>query len=208
MARKTSVTLIVFGIINILVALVPCGAGIGGAAFFFQEPHLPVKNRDLGPQLKQHMDKELPAAKSEAIGAAVCNSLVSLLLIAGAVGLFMGQEWARWLTIGAAVLMMLTFCIHDIYQLAVVRPSIMAFLDRNLPPGGPPGEREGFKIGFTGSFFCWSCSNPVMLIYLAAMSVCMGLIKASSEVKDDKKSRLARFDEHGDDDRARGRDRY
>jgi hypothetical protein len=203
MARKTSVTLIVFGVINFLVALVPPCAGIGGAAFFFQDPHLPVRNKDLGPQLKQHIDKELPAAKSEAIGAAVCNSFVSLLLIVGAVGLFMGQEWARWLTIGAAVLMMLTFCIHDVYQLAVVRPSIMEFIDQNMPPGGPPGEREGFKIGFSGSFFCWSCSNPLVLIYLAAMSICAGLIKASSELPDDMVRRLARFDEHGDDGRGR-----
>jgi hypothetical protein len=140
MARKTSVTLLVFGIVNILVALAPPCAGIGGAAFFFSEPHLPLKNKDLGPALMQHFDKDLPAAKYEAIGAALCNSFVSLLLIAGAVGLFLGQEWARWLTIAAAVLMMLTFCIHDVYQLAVVRPSVMEFLDRNVPPGGPPAS--------------------------------------------------------------------
>jgi hypothetical protein len=208
MARKTSVTLLTLGVINIVVALIPCGAGIAGVTFFFQNPpHLPVKNRDLGPQLKQHFDKELPAAKSEAFGALACNSLVSLLLIAGAVGLFMGQEWARWLTLGAALLMMLTFCLHDVYQLAVVRPSVMAFLDRNLPPGGPPGEREGFKFGFSGSFFCWSCSNPLVLVYLLAMSVCMGLFKASSEVKDDKQRRLARFDERDDDRGNDNRDR-
>jgi hypothetical protein len=46
-----------------------------------------------------------------------------------------------------------------------------------------------------------------VLIYLGAMSVCTGLIKASSEVKDDKLQRLARFDER-DDDRGRRRDRY
>jgi hypothetical protein len=69
------------------------------------------------------------------------------------------------------------------------------------------------KFGFSGSFFCWSCSNPIVLIYLAAMSVCTGLMKASSEVKDDKARRLARFDKHGEDDRerddrSRDRDRY
>jgi hypothetical protein len=82
----------------------------------------------------------------------------------------------------------------------------MDFLDRNLPPGGPPGEREGMKFGFSGTFFCWSCSNPLVLLYLAAMAICTGLIKASSEVKDDKLRRLARFDER-DDDRDRSRDR-
>src|SRR5207302_9944576 len=145
----------------------------------------------------------LPAAKFEAIGAVVCNSFVSLLLIAGAVGLFMGQEWGRWLTIGAAVLMMLTLCIHDVYQLAVFRPSVMDFLERELPPGGPPGEREGFKIGFSMSFFCWSCSNPVVAIYLAAMAVCMGLLKASYEIVDEKDRRLGLFDDtrHGAKDR-------
>jgi cytochrome c biogenesis protein CcdA len=206
--RKTSVTLIVFGIINIVIALVPPCVGVGGAMFFFQDQHLPVRNQDLGPAMKQHIDKELAAARYEAIGAALCNSFLSLLLIAGAIALFTGQEWGRWLTIGAAVLMMLTFCIHDVYQLAVVRPSLMEFLDRNLPQGGPPGEREGFKIGFSGSFFCWSCSNPLILIYLMAMSICTGLIRASSEVTDEKLRRLARFDTRGDDRRIRERDRF
>lgn len=201
MARKTSVTLMVFGIINIVVAIVPPCVGIGGALFYFQDQHLPVKNQDLGPAMKQHIDKELASAKFEAIGAALCNSLLSLMLIAGAIALFTSQEWGRWLTIGTAVLMMLTFCIHDVYQLAVVRPPLMEFLDRNLPQGGPPGEREGFKIGFSGSFFCWSRSNPLILIYLAAMSVCTGLIRASREVPDEKLRRLERYDTHDDADR-------
>lgn len=42
---------------------------------------------------------------------------------------------------------------------------------------------------------------------IALVPPCAGLIKASSEVKDDKLRRLARFDER-DDDRDRGRDRY
>jgi hypothetical protein len=202
MARKTSVTLIVFGVINFIVALIPPCAGISGVSFFFQEQHLPVRNLDLGPPLQKHIEKELPAAKFEAIGAVLCNTFVSLLLIVGAVGLFMGQEWARWLTIAAAVLMMLAFCIHDVYQLAVFHPAIMEFADKEMPRGGPPGEREGLKIVFM-MFAFWSCSNPLIVVYLAAMCICTGMIRASSEIRDDKLARLARFDAHGDDDRKR-----
>jgi hypothetical protein len=210
MARKTSVTLIVFGVINFIVALIPPCAGISGVTFFFQEQHMPVRNVDLGPPLQKHIEKELPAAKYEAIGAVLCNSFVSLLLIVGAVGLFMGQEWARWLTIGAAILMMLAFCIHDVYQLAVFQPAIQDFAEKELPRGGPPGEREGMKIGFM-MFSFWSCTNPLIMVYLAAMCICTALIKASSEIRDDKLQRLAIFDKHGEDDpdrRREDRNRY
>src|SRR5260370_26600511 len=127
MVRKTSVTLIVFGIINIVIALIPPCVGCNGLTFFMQDPHMPIRKRALGPPLRKHLEKELPSAKWEAIGAVTCNSFVSLLLIGGAVGLLMGQEWGRWVTVGAAVLMMLALCIHDVYQLTVFQPSVWDF---------------------------------------------------------------------------------
>src|ERR1019366_8599855 len=107
MAAKTSAGLITFGVINIVVALLPPCAGCLGTTFFFSEPHLPIKNRDVGPQFKQHLDREVPTAKGEAIGAVVCNSFLCLLLVAGAVGLFMTQSWARWLSVGVGILLIL-----------------------------------------------------------------------------------------------------
>jgi hypothetical protein len=203
MARRFSIGAIIFGSINILVAVIPPCAGVFGAAFFLQEPSLPIKGRDLGPQFKKHIDQELPAAKAEAIGAAACNAFVFVLLAVGGVGLIFNQTWARWLSIAAAILLILTLCIHDIYQLAVFRPSINDFLDRNLPPGGPPGEREGFKFGFSLSFFFWSCSNPLIMLYLVAMCIYVGLTFAHSypEAVDGPQRRSSRRrSRYGDED--------
>jgi hypothetical protein len=172
-ARKISVVGIVFGILNILVALVPPCAGCTGASFFLKDQHIPFKNVDMGPVIQKHFEKELPAAKPEAIGSAICNCFLSLMLVAGAIGLFLNHEWGRWLSIGTALLLILTLCVHDIYQLAVVRPSLVPVFAKNLPPG-PPGEAEGAQIGFTMSYFFWSWSNPAIMFYLLAMSITLG----------------------------------
>jgi hypothetical protein len=194
-ARKVSVTAIVFGIVNILVALLPPFAGCMGYVYFLREPHENFKHVDVGHPIRAHFDKELPAAKYEAIGSTTCNVFVSLVLVAGAIGLFLNHDWGRWVTIGAAVLMMLTLCIHDIYQLGIVRPSVMEVFRRLLPPG-PPGEAEGAQIGFTSVFFLWSCVSPLFMLYLAAMSITLGanmlMRKGADEADDGYKPRRRR----------------
>ena len=205
MARKMSIVGLVFGIINIVVALVPPSAGCIGAFYAFKQPPFPFKNVDLGPPLWRHVDKELPALKAEAVGSTACTGLLSLLLIGGAVGLFLNHDWGRWLSIGTAMLLILTLCIHDIYQLAVVRPSMMPVFAKNLPQG-PPGEAEGAQIGFTLTFFLWSWLNSLFLLYLLAMSITLGLTRVLGKSPDDSKApddepprRRRRYDE--DDDR-------
>ena len=204
MPPRFSVGLIIFGSINILVAIAPPCAGVFGTAFVFGDPVLNVKGRDLGPAFKQHVDRELPSAKPEAIGAVACNALVALLLAAGSVGVIFTQQWARWLTIGAAVLMSLTLCIHDVYQLTVFRPSLVEFLQRNMPPGGQPGEREGFIFGFTASLFLWSCLNPLIMVYLLAMSIYLILTGAFNPPAGGR-VRARRRAEDDDDDYRYGR---
>lgn len=196
MARKLSVLFIVFGILNILAAFGPPCAGCVGVSLVMKRGEgMMVNGRDIGPQFWQHVDREAPTAKFEAWGAVSCNWFIALLLIAGAIGLFVGHEWGRWLSVGAAVLMILTLCIHDIYQFAVVRPVMTAALDRVLPiPPGP--EREGFKIGFTGSMLLWLWINPFLMVYLAAMAITLSL-----------NALLGRSANEGDSRRRRRRDR-
>src|SRR2546423_1657936 len=122
--RRISILGIVIASINLVVAVFPPGAGCIGASYFFKDPApMPIQNSDIGPELRREIDKAAPSAKAEAIGSTVCSSFLSLVLIAGCVGLFMNHQWGRWVTVGAAVLMILTFCIHDIYQFGIVRPA-------------------------------------------------------------------------------------
>ncbi len=198
MASKFSVLFLVFGILNILAALGPPCAGCVGVSFFLKRPEGVILNgRDVGPQMMQHLDKNAAGAKAEAFGAVGCNGFLALLLVAGAIGLFVGHEWGRWLSVGAGVLMILTLCLHDVYQFAVLRPAMLTFLDQNLPPGP---EREGFKIGFTGSMFLWLWVNPFLMLYLAAMCITLsvhGVLAASTD--DDKRAGRRRRRDRDDD---------
>lgn len=199
MATRFSVLFLVFGILNILAALSPPCAGCVGVNFFLKQPEgMLVNGRDIGPALRQHVDRNTPTASFEAFGAVACNWLLALLLVAGAIGLFVGHEWGRWLSIGAAVLMILTLCIHDIYQFAVLRPAMMTFFDQQIPAGP---EREGIKIGFTGAAFLWMWLNPLLMLYLLAMCITLGVhafMRGSAE--DDRPSRRRRRRRDRDDD--------
>jgi hypothetical protein len=200
MARRFSVVCLIFGILNIVVGFIPPVINTFNVFYVFAEPPLPVRNVDVAPPVWQHVKKEFPAFKSEVVGSSVCNGLLSLLLIGGAVGLFVNHDWGRWLSIGAAMLMILTFCIHDIYQLAVVRPALAQVFAQNLPPGGMAGEAEGNEIGFNIFWFFWCWINPILILYLLGMAITLASTRAFAAVQDAKQD--------ADDDEPRRRRRY
>src|SRR3989442_1286309 len=83
--------------------------------------------------------KEAPLAKWEAIGAVAMNGFCCLLLVGGAVGLFMAQGWARWVTIAGGLLLIFALLVHDVYQIFFYRPVLMEFIDVQFAPGPNPG---------------------------------------------------------------------
>lgn len=183
MARKVSVVAIVFGIANILMALVPPVFNTFSVIYVLREPPWPVfdiqnpqRQFDLAPPIWQHIHKELPSYKPEVIGSSLCNAFLSLLLIAGAVGLFLNHDWGRWTSVGAAVLMICTFCVHDAYQLGVVRSSLTPAVERAIPPGNP-GAAEGNRVGFQIFWFFWCWVNPILILYLLAMAITLTLTR-------------------------------
>jgi uncharacterized membrane protein (DUF2068 family) len=213
MAARASGGVITLAVINIVVALMPVCAGcIGGiAALDDQPPPILINGRDMGPQFKQHIDRQVPHAKYEAFTAAAGNMCFSLLLLGGAVGLFMAQNWARWLSVGTAVFLILVLCVHDIYQLAIFRPAVDQFFDVNLR-GMRPEEKMGFKIGFSATYFFWACFNPILIIYLAVMALCLSMSNSFSGGDYDDRPRKRRsrprdYDDE-DDDRPRRRRSY
>ncbi len=198
MAFRLSILFIVIAILNVLVALAPPCAGVVGSTFYVSQPQgVLVNGRDIGPALGQHIQRDLPMAKAEAFTAVGCNSFVALLLVAGAVGLAIGHEWGRWLTVGAALLMIVALGIHDIYQLFVFRPSVMNFLDGQLPPGP---ARAGFKFGFGMSFFFWSWANLLIMLYLVAMVTTLVLHRFLSKPADAEPREAPRRGRRGRDD--------
>ena len=197
MARKASGGLVTFAIINLLVALAPMCAGCFGLTATFGDGHLNLNGREVGPQFKQHVDRNVPSARAESVISLAMSGLFCLLLLSGSVGLFFAQTWARWLTIAAAVLLILALCVHDVYQLAIYRPAVMDFLDQQMPPGP---NLAGFKIGFTASYFFWSCSNPVIILYLLGMSLFLLLTKAFDAPLEKFRQRLREDEDEEDED--------
>jgi hypothetical protein len=201
MAARTDGGLITFGVINIIIACLPICCGLGGASNLLMEPAMVVPDRnvgmrDIGPQFKDQIKRDVPHARYEAAGAILCNSFLCVLLMVGAIGLFLTHSWGRWLSLGSAILLILTLCVHDIYVFAILRPVINNFMDAQVP-AGPGGE--AFKFGFTSGFFCWSYLNPVVMIYLVGMCIYLAVTSAFDK-PDRKRIQQRRRDDDDNDD--------
>lgn len=199
MAARVSGGLITVGVINILVALMPMCAGCFGLAVTAGDPKLNIQGRELGPEFKQHMDRRVPSALGESLVSLGAGTLFALVLLGGAVGLFLTQNWARWVTVGGSIMLVLSMCVHDIYQFAVYRPAVMEFLDMHLR-NMPDAERSGFKWGFTASYFFWSCFNPMVMIYLFGMCLFLCVTSAFDRPAKEKPRRSHRSRDYDDDD--------
>jgi hypothetical protein len=214
MKRKTSTFFLVLAVFNILVAVIPpCVAGYGATSFLGQIK-LNINNRELGPELEKHIAREAPLAKWEAFGAVATNAFCCLLLIGGAVGLFMAQSWARWVSVAGGLFMIFGLLVHDVYQIFFYRPVLMSFIDQQVPVRGALADAA--KWGTTVSTLMWSCTNPLIMLYLFVMAACMALMTGFSEGGSidrdarDKKSRGRKREEdedeeEGDDERRGGR---
>ena len=212
MKRSTSTFFLVLAVLNILVAVIPPCVGGFGAASFMSETKININNRELGPELEKHIAKEAPLAKVEAFVALAMNIFCCLLLIGGAVGLFLSQTWARWLSIAAGLLFIFTLLVHDIYQIFFYRPVLMRFIDLHVPAQGVLAD--GIKFGTTVSVLMWSCANPLIMIYLFIMSLCMAFMTGFHDVSTISlaKRRTRDDDDEEDDDegdrRARRRKKW
>jgi hypothetical protein len=211
MKRSTSTFFLVLAVLNILVAVMPpCVAGFG-AASFMSETKININNRELGPELEKHIAKEAPLAKVEAFTALAMNIFCCLLLVGGSIGLFMSQGWARWVCVATGLLFILTLLVHDIYQIFFYRPVLMSFIDRHVPAQGVLAD--GIKFTTSVTVLMWSCSNPLIMLYLFVMSLCMAFMTGFhdvSTIKLDKRRTKDDDDEEDDDEddrRARRRNK-
>ena len=179
MKRTTSGFFIVLASFNIAIALIPpCVSGYG-AISFMSEMKMRINEKDLGKELEKHIAKEAPLAKYEAFGAVAVNTLSSLMLIGGAVGIFMAFNWARWLSVAACALMIFGLLVHDVYQIFFYRPVLMSFIDIHFPARLPADEvAQGvIKWATTMSILAWSCTNPVIMLYLVVAGLCLSLLQ-------------------------------
>jgi cytochrome c biogenesis protein CcdA len=211
MQRKTGGFFLTLAVFNIIVAVIPPCVGGFGAVSFMKETKLNINNKELGPELEKHIAKNAPLAKVEAFAAVGMNTICCLMLIGGAVGLFMSQGWARWLCVAGGLLLIFALLIHDIYQIFFYRPVLMTFIDQQVPVRGALADAT--KWGTTVSVLAWSCTNPLIMLYLFVMSACMALMSGFHEVKsgdqddDASEDKIVPDEEDDDDEEARRRRR-
>jgi hypothetical protein len=198
MKRKTSTFFLILAIFNILVAVIPpCVAGFG-AASFLSETKININNRELGPELEKHIAKEAPLAKVEAFAALGFNTLCCLLLVGGSIGLFMSQTWARWLSVAGGLLFILTLLVHDVYQIFFYRPVLMSFIDLHVPAQGVLAD--GIKFGTSVSVLMWSCTNPLIMLYLFIMALCMSFMTGFYDATSSDSKAIPRRQRDDEDD--------
>jgi hypothetical protein len=209
MKRSTSTFFLILAVFNIIVAVIPPCVGGFGAASFLSETKININNRELGPELEKHIAKEAPLAKVEAFAAFGLNTFCCLLLVGGSVCLFMSQGWARWVCVAAGLLFILSLLVHDIYQIFFYRPVLMSFIDRHVPAQGVLAD--GIKFGTSVSVLIWSCTNPLIMLYLFVMSLCMAFMTGIHDVStinlDKRRTKDDEEDEDEDDRRARRRNK-
>lgn len=134
MKRSTTAFFIVLAVFNLIVAVIPPIVAGVGATFMMKDSDIVINGKQVGPELDKLVANEAPLAKLEAFAALAGNTFSCLLLIAGAIGLFMSHGWGRWASVAGALFMILSLLIHDIYQIFFYRPALMAVIDRLAAP--------------------------------------------------------------------------
>jgi hypothetical protein len=144
------------------------------------------------------------------------NAFSCLLLIGGSVCLFMGLSWGKWACVAGGFLMILFLLIHDVYQIFFYRAALMTCVDRVAAPiEGFPMDQNArnlvaiavgtIKTGMTMYTLAWSCINPLFMLYLFVMALCMAFMTGhyteGTIVDDDGDAAPDRDKDEADDDR-------
>jgi hypothetical protein len=106
--------------------------------------------QDLSVRMQQYLEQNVAGFRAVEVGDLFLGTLLSVMLVAGGVGLLSMQNWARILSLSYAVLSILCKLFGLVYNLLVVWPVLGPFLDRearNLPPGAAVGGKIGFFFG-------------------------------------------------------------
>jgi hypothetical protein len=225
MKRSTSGFFLVLAVLNLIVAVIPPVAGVVGVVGMMRDSDIVVNGKQVGPEFDRLVAKEAPLAKIESFGALGANAFSCLLLIAGSIGLFMGYGWGRWATVAGAVFMVLGLVVHDVYQIFFYRPALETVFNRIAEPfQNLPGDEfqrnilrttlASLRWGMTIYACAWSCSNPLIMLYLFVMSMCMAFMTGFHDVSTislDKRRTKDDDDEEDDDEdhrRARRRKKW
>jgi hypothetical protein len=209
MKRSTPVFFLILAALNVFVAVIPPYVGGAAVASIVSETGIKLGGHHFqARRAEDRIVRDAPLANVEAFAALALNTLCCLLILSGAVGLFMARGWGRWLSVIGGFLLILGLLVHDGYQVFIYRPALMSYIDQLEEEGrlGPPEETDGIKADASISLLMWTCMNPLIMVYLFVMSLSMALMKGSTEMPaTDTRDRARRIKDGDDGDGAGGR---
>jgi hypothetical protein len=166
MAKKNSGLLVTLGVLHLvgggLGLIVTTCSGVGLAVNQAARPTLAAG--DLGSQIRGHLIGTVPGFEAVEFAGVAVGLLFDLALLAGGIGLLLRQAWARYLSLGYAVLSILWKLFFFGYYALVVYPPMKAFLDQQAA-NMPPAQQAGFSFGVTFGFFGAVCFQSLFIAY-------------------------------------------
>lgn len=202
MAAKTSPVILIFGVVNIVIALMASCSSCVTMTQMISNPRLEIEGRDVGPELNAHLKRKVPGITAMSILFMSGNAFCALSMLIGAVGLFLAKKWGRTSTVSAGLAFICIFCTADAYHLVLSMPAYNEFMEAQVRVL-PEAERPGYKYGVLVTAFFWTCFNPILVIYLGVMTFYVSRI--SSQDKSRKRQRRDADDDNSDEPRPRRR---
>src|SRR5262245_17935538 len=158
--RSKPANLTIVAILNVIIAL-PCVCCMGftaiGAASMgdagVNQPK-PAANDPFGEAMfkmneqANFIAKEAPGYKAEQLAYSVVVLLCSIGLLISAIGLFMGQQWGRMLSIAACAVMIVAALGNTVYTVIYVMPATKKFEEQHVAKqAGPPPPKGAQEAG-------------------------------------------------------------
>jgi hypothetical protein len=145
------------------------------------------------------IQREAPHAFTIDLLKAILLLVLSIALVAAGIGLLALHNWARWLSLGCAVLSILLHVSYLIFQLAIELPALrhcQAMVGQAAKtPGFQEGQAVGNVIGVMGVFALWVI-YPIILFLLLLLPK----VAEAFSPRPKKKRRRRRREEEYDDE--------
>src|SRR5262245_19254003 len=163
MPRQRPTSVLVIAILQFIFGgLGICGGlyQLSGAADMLQNAVAPQAGQQQGPvsgDIQAFMEKKVPNYAIYAKAEAALGLLLSIIMIAGGVGLVRVEAWGRLLTIVYAFVSIVLKIAGLAYGIAFIFPIMSEFTEElkrqpNLPPGTAEGAQIGLMIGIVFAF--------------------------------------------------------
>jgi hypothetical protein len=207
MNRERPQAVIVLGIANIVFGALGllCGAcGVSSYAVTMAVAKIPVQGGVANPAQAtvQCLEREVPHGLAIEMSRAVLVLVLSAVLLIAGIGLLHMQGWARWLSLGYAVLAILLNIGWAFFEMVVMMPAVQrcqAMLGQQ-PGGGGAAQQSAHAVGAAAGVIGAASLTIIYALILAVLLLLPNVSEAFSASPRRRKRRRRREEEYDDED--------